>query len=140
MSVEGVVDDEDFHFAFGCWYGDLCVGLSADAQVYFFIEAVFFKAEEPFPEWMELKEERAATRAGSKLRPGAVEWSSMIRFDPAFSSRLLQLLRRDVRTLLGDGTLHHEHQCDERNRERGKDEEDVEIGERGGLLLAQVVE
>ena len=33
-------------------------------EMYFFIEAVFFKAEEPFSEWMELNEERAATRGG----------------------------------------------------------------------------
>ena len=111
-------------------------------EVYFFIEAVFFKAEEPFPEWMELKEERAATRGqAGKLRPGPPwQWSSMIQFDPAFSSRLLQLLGRDMRTLLGNGALHHEHECDERDRERRKDEEGVEVGERGGLLLAQVVE
>ena len=49
-------------------------------------------------------------------------------------------LRRDVRTLLCDGALHHEHERDQRDRERGKDEENVEIGERGGLLLAQVFE
>ena len=47
-------------------------------------------------------------------------------------------LRRSMRTLLCDGAPHHEHDCDKRNREHGKDEEGVEIGERGGLLLAQV--
>ena len=45
-----------------------------------------------------------------------------------------------VRTLLGDGALHHEYEGNERDREHGKDEEGVEIGERGGLLLAQVFE
>jgi hypothetical protein len=40
-------------------------------EMYFFIEAVFFKGEEPFSEWMELKEERAATQGqAGKLRPG----------------------------------------------------------------------
>jgi hypothetical protein len=49
-------------------------------------------------------------------------------------------LGRGVRTLLGDGALHHEHDCDKRDREHGKDEEGVEMGERGGLLLTQVLE
>ena len=40
------------------------------------------------------------------------------------------LVSRDVRTLLGNGALHHEHECDERDGERSKGDEDVEIGER----------
>jgi hypothetical protein len=31
VSIQGVVDDEDFHFAFGC-FGGLNVGLSVDAK------------------------------------------------------------------------------------------------------------
>ena len=51
-----------------------------------------------------------------------------------------RLFRRGVRTLLSDGALHPEHEYNERDLEHGKHEEGVEIGERGGLLLAQVVE
>jgi hypothetical protein len=50
------------------------------------------------------------------------------------------LVSRDVRTLLGNGALHHEHEHDERDRERREDEEGIEIGERGGLQLTQVLE
>ena len=50
------------------------------------------------------------------------------------------LVGRDVRTLLGNGALHHEDEHDEGDREGRKDEEGIEIGERGGLQLAQVLE
>lgn len=45
-----------------------------------------------------------------------------------------------MRALLGDGALHHEHERDEWDRKRSKGDEGIEIGERGRLLLAQVVE
>ena len=53
---------------------------------------------------------------------------------------ITRLLGRRVRALLGDGAPHHEHDCDKRDGEHGKHEEGVKICERGGLLLAQVVE
>ena len=45
-----------------------------------------------------------------------------------------------MRAFFCDGAFHEEHEEDERGRDHSKDEEAVEIGERGGLLLAQIVE
>ena len=80
---------------------------------------------------------RAGDQGGSV--EGIVKAHDIHRFH-CESKILRRSLRRSVRTLLGDGAPHHEHDCDKRDREHGKHEEGVEIGERGGLLLAQVLE
>ena len=50
------------------------------------------------------------------------------------------LMRRDVLALLGHRALHQQHQNDECHRQDGAQPEDVEVGQRRGLLLAEVVE
>ena len=42
--------------------------------------------------------------------------------------------------LFGDGAFHEEHEWDKQHCQDGGEPEDVEVGERGGLLLAKIIE
>ena len=46
----------------------------------------------------------------------------------------------DASAFLGDGAFHQRHHEHERKRHHGKNPEAIEIGEGGGLLLAQTLE
>ena len=49
-------------------------------------------------------------------------------------------LRRHVGALFGYGALHHQHQEDQHHPQNGAQPENVKVGQRSGLLLAEVGE
>src|SRR5262249_47744270 len=62
--------------------------------------------------------------------------------DPRLSGSPIRsgLFRSDVGALLGHRALHEQHQNDEYHPQGGAQPEDVEVGQRRGLLLAEVGE
>ena len=54
-------------------------------------------------------------------------------------SILLSLLPADVFALFGHGALHEQDERNEEHRHDGTEPEDVEVGQRSGLLLAEIV-